>query len=370
MAIVGAGVSGAVAAVVLTNAGYDVVVIDRRPPGQGSTLASTAMILFEIDTPLSELADKIGAKRAERAFLRSYRAVAALGELVRSQDIRCAWRDRDALLLAGDEMGQRALAAEAAYRARIGLPSQFLKGAEVRSRYGFDRTGAIVSSGSAELNPVQLTAECLRRAQRKGARVYSPHEVTEIHATSRKVLLATAEGATITARRAVFATGYETLKQIPADAYDIISTWAIATKPLPPEQFWPTRCLVWEAADPYLYMRATGDNRIVAGGEDAPFDSPGRRDRLIGTKSKTVLRKLRKLLSNDALEIDYAWAGAFADSPTGLPFISEVKGLPNCLGLLGCGGNGITFAMVAAQVALHWAAGKVDPDADLFRLVH
>ncbi len=217
MAIVGAGVSGAVTAAVLTSAGYNVVVIDRRPPGEGSTLASTAMVLFEIDTPLSKLADKIGAKRAERAFLRSHRAVAALGELIRSQEIRCAWKDRDALLLAGDQMGQRALAAEAAYRARIGLPSRFLKGAEVRSRYGFDRTGAIVSSGSAELNPVQLTAECLRRARHKGARVYSRHEIAEIHATSRQVLLATVEGATLTARAlgtvkgCVFASGYDAI---------------------------------------------------------------------------------------------------------------------------------------------------------------
>ena len=368
VAIVGAGVSGAMAAAVLAMAGYDVVVIDRRPPGQGSTLASTAMILFEIDTPLSEFADKIGARRAERAFLRTYRAVAALGGLIRAQGIRCAWKDRDALLLTGDGMGRRAMAAEAAYRQRIGLPSQFLEAAQVRQRYGFDRSGGIVSTGSAELDPVQLTAECLRIAQRKGARVCAPHEVAEIHATPRQVLLATAEGATVTARRAVFATGYETLEQIPADDYEIISTWAIATRPLKPEQFWPTRCLVWEAADPYLYMRATGDNRIVAGGEDAPFESPKRRDRLIGAKSRTVLQKVRELLRDDSLEIDYAWAGAFGDSPTGLPFISEVEGLPNCFGLLGCGGNGITFSMVAAQVALNWAAGKVDPDADLFRL--
>ena len=368
VAIVGAGISGAIAAAVLTIAGHDVTVIDRRLPGQGSTLASTAMILFEIDTPLSELAEKIGGKSAERAYLRSYRAVAALGELIRSQDLSCAWKERDALLLTGDEMGQRAMAAEAAYRAKIGLPSQFLKGVEVRARYGFDRTGAIVSRGSAELNPVQLAAECLRVAQRNGARIYAPHDVTEIHASSRQVVLATAEGATVTARRALIATGYETLKQIPADDYELVATWAIATRPLPPERFWPTRCLVWEAADPYLYVRATEDNRIIAGGEDGAFDSPERRDRLLAKKSKAVLEKLRGLLGDKALEIEYAWAGTFADSPTGLPFISEVAGLPNCLGLLGCGGNGITFAMVAAEIARRWAAGRPDPDADLFRL--
>ena len=60
-------------------------------------------------------------------------------------------------------------------------------------------------------------------------------------------------------------------------------------------------------------------------------------------------------------------AGAFADSPTGLPHIAEVDGMANCLSVLGCGGNGITFSMVAAQLARHWVAGRIDPDADLFR---
>jgi choline dehydrogenase-like flavoprotein len=52
VAVVGGGVSGALTALALSKAGFDVVVVDRRTPGKGSTLASTAMIQFEIDTPL------------------------------------------------------------------------------------------------------------------------------------------------------------------------------------------------------------------------------------------------------------------------------------------------------------------------------
>lgn len=367
VAIVGAGVSGALCAAVLSAAGHDIVVVDRRLPATGSTLASTAMIQFEIDTPLRDLADKIGAKRAERAFLRSFQAVGDLGKLIAHHSMRCAWKDRTAVYLTGSKMGRRAMAMEADYRIKIGLPSEYIDATKLRERFGFERTGAIVSQGAAELNPVQLTAECLRTAQKNGARVYSPHEVKDIQASSRTVVLETSTGQTITARRVVFATGYETLKQIPADAYDIISTWAIATQPIPAARFWPHRSLVWEAADPYIYMRATQDNRIVVGGEDAAFDNPKKRDRLIGAKSKSLLAKVRDLLRDDRLEMDYAWAGSFADSPAGLPFIAEVDGLPNCVAVLGSGGNGITFSMVAAQFCKHWAAGTGDPDGDLFR---
>lgn len=365
--IAGAGISGAIAALMLAEAGQKVVVLDRRRPVTGSTLASTAMIQFEIDTPLSELAEKIGARRAERAYTRAFKAVSSLHQLIERHRLRCAWKARDALFLAGDTMGSRGLGKEASYRARIGLPSTFINQAALRERYGFDRTGAIVSTGNAEVNPAQLAAGCLRAAQALGAEVYSPHEVRDIVASDASVAVRTASGIAVIARKAVFATGYEMLPQIPKEKYDLISTWAIATSPLPPEAFWPTRCLVWEAADPYVYFRSTRDNRIVVGGEDAPFEDAGRRDALIGKKSEILLAKLARLLPEREFELDYAWAGVFADSPTGLPYLSQLDGMPNCFAVLGCGGNGITFSVVAGELISAWAAGKSDADADLFR---
>lgn len=367
VAVVGAGISGAIAALMLSEAGHKVVVLDRRPPVTGSTLASTAMIQFEIDTPLGELADKIGAARAERAYLRSFRAVQRLQALVARYELVCSWKPRDALFLAGAEMGSRALQTEAAYRSRIGLPADFLNQRDLRDRYGFERTGAIHSSGNAEVNPAQLAAGCLRAAQVLGAEIYSPHDVQDIVAGPRSVALRTGSGLAVIAKRAVFATGYEALPQIPASKYKLISTWAVATKPLPPEAFWPSRCLVWEAADPYLYMRPTADNRILIGGEDAEFDEPGRRDAATPRKSERLMSKLRQLLPGRDLRADYAWAGTFADSPTGLPYLSEAEGLANCFALLGCGGNGITFSAVAGELIVAWASGKSDPDADIFR---
>jgi glycine/D-amino acid oxidase-like deaminating enzyme len=366
VAVIGAGISGAIIALLLAEAGHDVVVIDRREPIHGSTLASTAMIQFELDTPLSELAVKIGFDEAERAYRRSADAVASLIGTVRRHDIRCGLAERAALYLAGNSMGWRGLRDEAAYRARIGLDSEFLDKSTLAAQFRIDRTGAILSRGAAELNPAQCAAGCLRAAQRYGARLYTPISVEHVEAGPDSVELTTATG-TVVARRVIFATGYEVAPGIPKSDYEIISSWAIATKPLEETDLWPLRCLIWEASDPYLYLRTTVDNRIVAGGEDATDSDPTRRDKAIAAKSQALLAKVEQLLPGRRLEIDYAWAGAFADSPTGLPHIGEVPGMPNCLSVLGCGGNGITFSMVAAQVAQHWVAGRTDPDADLFR---
>ena len=78
--IVGAGISGALAAEQLTDAGLAVVIIDRRGAVRGSTLASTALLQYEIDTPLSKLAKRIGVLRAERIWRRSKLALDALRE--------------------------------------------------------------------------------------------------------------------------------------------------------------------------------------------------------------------------------------------------------------------------------------------------
>ena len=366
-AVVGAGISGALVALALVESGHDVVILDRAEPCHGSTIASTAMIQFELDTPLTELADKKGGRVAERIWVRSFDAVRALGDLIHRHGLRCGWRERDALYLAGNEHGPRALQAEAAYRQRIGLPSIFLDGAEVAATYGIERTGAILSGGAAEVNPVQLATGCLRIAQRLGARLYSPHEVTGLHPRSGGVDLETRDGAVVSARRAIFTTGYAVLPELPRDKFEPVSTWALATKPLPADAFWPSRCLIWEAADPYLYMRTTWDNRIVAGGEDSKLNSPDRRDAATPAKTERLLAKMRELLPGRRLRADYAWTGAFADSPTGLPYIAGVPGRAHCLAVLGCGGNGITFSVIAASIARAWADGKADPDATLFR---
>lgn len=368
VAIIGGGISGAIMALVLAEAGHDVAVIDRREPGKGSTIASTAMIQFEIDTPLTELADKIGLKKAARAYRRSLRAVRDLGALVERHAQSAHWADREALYLAGNAMGFRGLRKEAEARAAAGLPSRYLDSDDVRNDFGIETTGAILSKGAAELDPIAASSSFLLAAQKLGTKVYSPCEIAAIESASKSqgVVLRTRQGHHVRCNKAIFATGYEVAGGVPRSAFDIVSSWAIATKPLAASDLWPTRCLIWEAADPYLYMRTTHDNRILIGGEDSGLLDPERRESAIANKSEKLLRKAQRILERDDLEIAFAWAGAFADSPTGLPYFQELAHAPGVFAVLGCGGNGITFSMIASQVAKAWLKGRQDPDADLF----
>ena len=68
--------------------------------------------------------------------------------------------------------------------------------------------------------------------------------------------LTTDSGHEVRAKHAVFATGYELVDLVRPRGHKVLSTWAMATAPQP-GRLWPSRCLIWEAADPYLYLRTT-----------------------------------------------------------------------------------------------------------------
>lgn len=364
--VVGAGISGALVALALVEAGHDVAIVDKRAPGSGSTIASTAMIQFELDTPLVDLAKQIGPAKAKRAWSRSARAVAQLGGLIKQHRLDVDWIERPALYLAGNEVGYRGLRDEAAARKKIGLPSRFLTKGELFEQFGIDRTGAILSQGSAELDPAKATAACLAAAVERGATMITPCELQHVDDANGRVRLTAEDGVMLTCQRAIFATGYEVIDGLPKSAFEIVSSWAIATQPLDDATFWPERCLIWEAADPYLYLRSTADGRILAGGEDSGLTQPARRAAAIPAKAARLLAKVKRMLSRDDYVVDYAWAGAFADSSTGLPVFTALPDMPHVMSVLGCGGNGITFSVIASDVVTSWVRGRRDPDADLF----
>jgi glycine/D-amino acid oxidase-like deaminating enzyme len=365
VAIVGAGISGAFMAHELSK-DHSVAVLDRRPPLSGSTMASTALLQWEIDLPLTALSDRIGLAKARRAYLRSYRAVEDLRRIVAEERIACGLRPKSSLYLAGDAYGSRALEAEAHARAQIGLDSRYLGKAELRDRFGLDRTGAILSTGSAAGDPARLAAGLLRRAHARGGRIWSPVEVTQAISDPDGVTLLTDTGLAVRAKHVVFCCGYEFPKGVPTSGASVVSTWAMASKPARRRPDWLADTLVWEASDPYLYLRMDREGRIIAGGEDEADATAHEDSKKLERKSAILTAKLRRLLPDVDFTIDYIWAGAFGSSATGLPSIGPVEGMDHTWAVMGFGGNGITYSAIAAEIVSTEVRGKQDPDSDLY----
>lgn len=228
--IVGAGISGALVAEALVDNKRRIAIVDRREPVHGSSMASTAMIQYEIDVPLFKLQKLLKPGDAERIWLRSALAVKSLAFLSAQHQISCQMQRKKALYLSGDEFGARALRSEVEARNDIGLDAQYLDASDLRRKFQINRSGAIVSDISASANPAQLAAGILRNCRRQGVEIIHDTEISDFMSLNDKVVLATSSGSIISTTHVIFCTGYEFLKALARKDHQIISTWAIASR--------------------------------------------------------------------------------------------------------------------------------------------
>jgi glycine/D-amino acid oxidase-like deaminating enzyme len=365
MLIVGMGISGAMIAEALSADGISVIAIDRRGPLKGSTAATTALVQFEIDQPLSLLSTKIGKDNAERAWRRSRLALANLKARIGDLSIACGLVERPSLYLAGNVLDSSALREEGERRRTAGLQAVYLTRSALKERFSLNREAALLSADNLALDPRKLGAGMFLRAAARGARFYAPVEATKFASANGRVIVSSKAGPVLEATTVVFATGYELANIVPDSGHKVISTWAIATKPQP-RALWPEQAFIWEASDPYLYIRTTTDGRVICGGEDEEFSDEERRDALIGEKTGRIVASLGGLLPQLDTQPDYAWTGSFGTTSTGLPIIGRVPRHPGIFAVMGYGGNGITFSQIASEIIRTAVAGKSDRDCDLF----
>ena len=349
VAVIGGGITGALVAEHLTARGFSVAVIDREEPGLGSTSASTAMLQWEIDSTLCELEDYYGFERAAGIYRRSAAAVAGLSKLIAANGIACDFRPRNTLYLADSREGARNLLEERQLRRRAGLPGVYLEHPDLFTQFEFDRDAAILSPGSAECDPLLLTWRLLEIAVQRGARLVNA-SVARLHSEGDRVTAEMTDGHVIEARHVVLATGYSMPGLDMPKLHRASSSWALATVPQDPATFWRDRALIWEDSHPYLYMRTTLDNRIVAGGEDDETSDAEARDRKLPTKIVAIREKMKRLWPKADTRVAHAWCGTFGETVDGLPLIGPVPEAQHVLAAYGYGGNGITFSYLAAQM--------------------
>lgn len=365
--VIGGGITGAVTAWRLAEAGVDVLLLDRREIGQGSTAASTALLQYELDTPLLALRDLVGRDRADRAYRRCADAFGELDVLLGRLGDRAGFARRQSLYLTRSPGELAPLRLECAARAGLGIAVEFLDRGTLRHHFGVDRPGALLSDLGGEIDAYRLTLRLAEAAAALGSRIRSgsASEVVSLEGGA-PVIARTAAGRVVRARSAVVATGYEFAPCLPARRVSLKSTYAVASAQLETREPWPRRVIIWETARPYLYLRTTADGRVIVGGADEPFVDAERRDALIEPKAAYLVDAAHDLFPSLELEADCAWAGVFAETPDGLPYIGAVPGMANVYGSLSYGGNGITFAIVAADILLGLCRDGTHPDAALF----
>jgi len=346
VAVIGGGITGAIIADGLADAGFDVAVFEQRDIGWGSSAASTALLQYEIDTHLADLSREFGEEPAAMAYRACEDAIGMLGDLARGvRDVD--FGRSDSLYFASKRWHMRKLRAEYEARRRARLDTHWLDRDDISRDYGFDAPAGLLTHTAARVDPYRLAHRLLQRLRRRGGGVYGRTRLEPVHVGSRQVVLESGEGMRVTARHVVVAAGYEAQRWIRQDVASNRSSYACITEPVELGALADT--MLWETARPYLYLRSTGDSRLLVGGEDDAVDIPKRRDARVDKKADTLMKRVAKLFPHLSMKPSFAWAGTFAETKDGLPFFGPHQQWgPRVLFAMAYGGNGIVYSMLGA----------------------
>lgn len=369
VAVIGAGITGALVAWHLAEEGVKTVVVDRREVAHGSTAGSTSLLQYEIDVPLFKLARRLGMERAVRAYRQCLGAVHDVGRLAKKLRIDCGFEFKGSLLLASETSHVGRLKREYDARRDAGFKVDWWPRSTLARRSTLPQPAAIFSAmgEAAQVDAYALTHGLLAAAVRRGAEIFDQTAVVRRRHHSRGVELTTDRETRIKAKWLVVASGYEADQLLPERVTTLHSTYALASEPVADFSGWPAgQPVIWETADPYLYLRTTADRRIIMGGYDEPFRDPVRRDRLLPAKTSLLRRRFRQLFPRITLEVATAWAGTFGKTADGLPFIGVHSRFSRTWFALGYGGNGITYSLIAAQLFRDRLNGRRNDQAELY----
>ena len=366
VAIVGAGITGALIAYYLTKEGVHTVIVDRREVGTGSTSATTGLLQYEVDTPLFELIGRVGEKKAVRSYHLCLEAIYGIERLVYELGDACDFERKQSLYLASCSDDVENLKKEHSARIRNGIRLELLGREAIRESFQLDYPAALLSFDAGQIDAYRLTHTLLRTASNLGLQVYDQTEITDHRSGKNGTELVTKQRNRIRARRIVFANGYEIPAGLRKDIVQLKSTYALVSTPCQRLPKKLTQCLIWETARPYFYMRTTQDGRVLIGGEDDDFDNPKRRDARVARKSKKLVKRFGTMFPEIDLNVAYSWAGTFGETKDGLAYIGETQKCPNSYFALGYGGNGITYSLIAAQIMRDLYTGRPNPDAEVF----
>ena len=363
--IIGGGISGALAAYYLTNAGIECILVDGRTIGLGSTCASTSLLQYELDIPLHLLKTKIGNKNAERVYQLCGKSIDTLIEIMK--DVNFTDFERTgSLYFSTHHSEEKFMRHEFAARKKAGFNVHFLSSDESKKKYGLNAQYAVFSGEGCVANAYTFTHALLQHSIKKGLQVYDRTFIKNIH-YKKNTTLQTVEGFGITTKNIVNATGYEVVNFISKGIVDFDCTYAIISEQDCGEKLhWKDHAMMWNTDDPYLYMRLTHDKRIIVGGRDERFSNRFTRQALLEKKSRQLRKDFNKILPQIQFKEEFAWSGTFGKTKDSLPYIGAYKKTPKTYYALGFGGNGITFSQIAAEIICDTLCGKSNADAKLF----
>jgi glycine/D-amino acid oxidase-like deaminating enzyme/nitrite reductase/ring-hydroxylating ferredoxin subunit len=351
VAIVGAGITGLTAALLLAERGRTVAVLEKETIAAGETGNTTAHITVSVDTRYHFLRRKYSADEARVVADASRAALAKIAELVERYSIDCHFRRVPGYLYTEKRKYVAELKNEAAAAREAGLDARWIEDVPLP----FETRGAVLWPDQAQFHPREYIAALAQYAQAAGARIHEQTFVSGIHDGTPCVV--ETERGRVTAKSVFMATNVPivgfTHVHTKAAAY---RTYALAFS----DTGHHPDGLFWDTADPYHYTRwqETDDGTyLIVGGEDHRV---GEEEDTEGCFTR-LGDYARQYFGSHPLRT--RWSGQVIEPHGGLPLIG---GSGNLYISTGYAGQGMTFGTAGAMLIADLVSGVDNPWAKTF----
>lgn len=345
VAIVGAGITGLTAAVLLGRAGHRVAVLERDRIGSGESGNTTSHVTEAVDARYQTLLRDFGLEGARLVAQSQRDAIDRIESLAasipdagfeRTPGYFYTERDDRLQFLADELDAARRAGCEVEWVDDVPLP--------------FETRGAVRWDAQGQVHATRYLAGLAREAARRGVEIFERTSVTSAH-----------EGEPCrveTAHQAVRARHVLVAANVPVNNRVLLHTkiaayrsYAIATEVEPGS----LRGLFWDTADPYHYTRrqdVDGRSYLIVGGED----------HRTGEETDTERHWTRLVAYTRARfaggPVKYRWSGQIIEPVDGLPFIGPNSGSRHVYVATGYAGNGLTFGTLAGTMFADHVAGR------------
>ena len=372
IAIIGGGFTGLASAYHLKTRFPDkrIVVLESAYCGYGASGRNGGMAI-----PMHPLVFSIGKKEGPEAAAK-FQALNAQGleqikVFVDRYQVDCDLEETGILVLALDEEKLESMAKEEKTGREIGLPVRLLDRQAVQKELKSERYAGGLNIGlGAIINPAKLARGMKRVVEGLGVEIYERTRVLSVEPGS-KVWINTEQGEVESPVLVLAANGYTSKLGFFKNRYTPLGNYVIATEPLSAGQLdsigWSGRQMLWDTRTEFDYFRLSADNRIVFGGELAPYYYGSE---LSSGNYKPSLRMLEESLFRtfpqlSGVRITHRWGGTLSMTLDMIPAIGVTGPNKNIFYGLGYSGEGVVFSQLAGMIISQLIARE---ETDLTRL--
>jgi glycine/D-amino acid oxidase-like deaminating enzyme/nitrite reductase/ring-hydroxylating ferredoxin subunit len=356
VAIVGGGITGLTAALMLKSAGKSVALIEAGEIGKSETTSYSSAHLTEyLDVSYADLIRQFGRDTAVKIAQSTRNAIAFIEAISKLPHFDCQFERVNGYYYAEKAEDINDIAEEFEAAKSLGLDVHITNEVPLP----FETKTGVCFQHQAQFHPARYLAGLLSNFLNIGGQVL---EKTRVLSVDRdQVCTVVTDKGIIMAASVIIATHTPINTSLIPFELEAFRSYLIAVRPNDNQLL--ANGLFWDTEDPYHYIRQIKDDKgvlLLIGGEDHK------------TGQETDTEVCFNNLENYARahfpisSIDYKWSSQYYNSPDDLPYIGRLNNTSNLYVGTGFSGNGLTFGTVAGLLISDLILNKYNEFAEVY----